>query len=533
MADEINNSQVLSSLPEFGGTKLAKSAVAITFFSGFGFLLALAFQIVLAKNFGASKLTDAYIGASTFPLMLIGIFTSILNKTFIPVFFDIRSKKNAWHSVSNILNGYFLFLCGLVLVGYLLSPALIKITLPGLGGESYFLSLKILRVLMIMIIFGALAGLLSSIHYTQENFILPSIAPNLKWLAILLTIFFLSKKFGILSVPIGMVIGYGIQFLILLPEILKSKRLSFAFNLKDPVLLSMLFLMLPLFMSHIFNNISIFFMRGIASKMSEGTISCLDYASKIKDIVILFSVQGVAVTTFPLFSKLSSENNMKKLKEVFIIGQRLIFMIILPLIIGIILFRIPIIRILFERGAFDAVATFRTANLLFAFSGAFLGLAIGTVQSQMYYALKNTKRVMKITFLQMALFLAMVFFAKNYFAEYGIALAFSIAIFIGCCINYYHINKILNISSTAGDFLFISKIIVTSAVMALIVYSTFNLLSNFINNLIANLAVNAVLGIIVYFLILKFVFRIPELRLAFSLITDKLFGRSKNFSLIR
>jgi len=274
-------------------------------------------------------------------------------------------------------------------------------------------------------------------------------------------------------------------------------------------------------------------MRGIASKMSEGTISCLDYASKIKDIVILFSVQGVAVTTFPLFSKLSSENNMKKLKEVFIIGERLIFMIILPIIIGIILFRIPIIRILFERGAFDAESTFRTANLLFAFSGAFLGLAIGTVQSQMYYALKNTKRVMKITFLQMALFLAMVFFAKNYFAEYGIALAFSIAIFIGCCINYYHINKILSLSSTAGDFLFISKIIVTSAVMALIVYSTFNLLNNFLNNLIANLAVNVVLGVIVYFLILKFVFRIPELKLAFSLITDKLFGRSKNFSLIR
>ena len=91
MAGEINNSQFLSSSPKFEGTKLAKSAVFITFFTGFGFLLTLVFQVVLAKNFGASKLTDAYIGASTLPLMLVGTLTSVLNKAFIPVFLLFRT----------------------------------------------------------------------------------------------------------------------------------------------------------------------------------------------------------------------------------------------------------------------------------------------------------------------------------------------------------------------------------------------------------------------------------------------------------
>ena len=112
MADEINNSYILSSLPEFSGAKLAKSAVGVTFFSAFGFLLVLLFQVVLARNFGASKLTDAYIGASTLPLMLIAIFADVLNRVFVPVFFDIRFKKDVWSTVSNILNIYLVSLCG-------------------------------------------------------------------------------------------------------------------------------------------------------------------------------------------------------------------------------------------------------------------------------------------------------------------------------------------------------------------------------------------------------------------------------------
>ena len=52
---------------------LPRYAVIINFLSAIGFFTTFLFQIVLAKEFGASRFTDAYVGAITFPLIFISI----------------------------------------------------------------------------------------------------------------------------------------------------------------------------------------------------------------------------------------------------------------------------------------------------------------------------------------------------------------------------------------------------------------------------------------------------------------------------
>lgn len=498
-------------------SRLAKFAVAINFLSALGFFLTFLFQIILAKEFGASWLTDAYIGASTLPLIVIGTISSLLEKTFIPVFFEHKLKTDIWKSVHNLVTIHFAFLCIITVLFYLGAPMIINFILPGFSGKPYFTALKMLRMLLPILVLGGFVGLLNSFHYAQESFILPNLAPSSKWLTAITFIMLLKDKIGILSVPMGITAGYMAQFIILWITSPKKKGSRFSFDLKDAFFIKILILMCPLLIASVFNNISIILMRRATSHMGEGSVTCLEYAYNIITVLVILCIQGISVVIFPLFSKHTSNNNMKELRRLFAKSQRMILMIIVPVIMGLIVLRIPVIKLLFERGKFLPGDTIRIANLIFGFSGAFLGLGIGTIQSQIYYAMKNTKRMMFISFMQMSVFSLLLFISRNAVLIHSIAISFSAAILCGCIVNHFHLYRVLSIqrSDKYKDIVFTLKIFAGSFIMAGLVFFIFGVLGRYFNSMLIPLMLTTAIGVVAYIAILL-ILRISEIKLAIS-----------------
>jgi putative peptidoglycan lipid II flippase len=502
-------------------TKLIKLAAGVNFLSVLGFSFAFLFQLNLARKFGVSYFADAYVGASTIPFAIVATMSSLLEKTFIPVFFEHRLKNDIWKSIYNFISVYFLFLCCLVAAGYAGAAFVIKLTLPGFTGEAYYLALRMLKILLPTLLFGGLIGIFVPVYYAHERFILPNILPSIKWIIAIAFMLFFKERYGIFSVAIGMLFGHFVHFFMLFLLSPDIRKIKFRIDFKNPLFLSVLLLMWPLLMSGIFNNFSIIVMRGVSSNLGEGSVSSIGYAYNIMSILVFMCVQGISVVLFPLFSKLGSENNIPDLKRLFISSQRILFIIISPVITGLIVFRYPIIKLLFERGAFDSTATFKIANLIFAFSGAFIALSIGTIQSQIYYALKNTKRVMFITLIQMILFFAIMLVLNKHISVYSIGISFSAAIFIGCFINYFHLSKKLSMDIGKDDILFAFKISAAVIAMSFLSVTVFNLLRLRFANLLLIFPVVTMLAAAVYFLILYSVFRVQELRLVLKMALQK------------
>ena len=502
-------------------TKLIKSAVGVNFLSVLGFSFAFLFQLNLARKFGVSHFADAYVGASTIPFAIVATMSSLLEKTFIPVFFEHRLKNDIWKAIYNFISIYFLFLCCLLVVGYAGSAFLIKLTLPGFTGEAYNLAIGMLRILLPTLLFGGLIGIFVPVYYAHQEFTLPNVLPSVKWIIAIAFMLLFKERYGIFSVAIGMLLGYFVHFFVLFLLSPDIRKIRFSIDFKNPLFLNVLLLIWPLLIASVFNNFSIIVMRGAASNLGEGSVSSIGYAYNIMSIVVFMCVQGISVVLFPLFSKFGSENNVLSLKKLFINSQRILVMIVLPVIAGLILFRYQIIKLLFERGAFDSTATFKIANLLFAFSGAFIALSIGTIQSQIYYALKNTKRVMFITFIQMILFFAIMWVINRHLSIYSIGIAFSTAIFIGCCINYSHLSKTLSMGTGKDDLLFVFKILTAVAAMSFLSVAVFNLMQLYFANLLIILPVVTVFAAGVYFLILYYVFKMQELRFALKVLLKK------------
>lgn len=507
--------------PDFKDIPLVKPAIWITLFSLFDYLLILFFQMVLAKEFGATRLTDAYLGASTIPLLFVALMNSLLAKILIPVFFEYLSKKeDIWKLVNNIFNACALVLLLISVVIYILSPLVIKYTLPGFDFQSQQLSLRILRSLSPLIIFGGLIGLLNSIYYAQAKFILPNFAPLIKWLVTIVAIIALKARYGILSVPFAIVIGALVHVSLLIPIILRKKRFAFSLDLKHPAISQIIKLMIPLFIAYIFLQINFLLMRGFASRSVAGSISCIDFAYKIMEVVATVTVQGIAIIIFPLLSRYAAEGNIDELRSTFLAGQRAVMLLLTPFIIFLIILRVPVIQLLFERGAFDHQASIKTANIFLFFTGAAVGLTFGTLQSQVYYALKNMKRMMWMTVLTTVVFLLGLFVTQPYLYFYAIPFSFSLTMLVNYGINARNLSSLMHFRKTS-ELRFLSAIFAASLAAGLAVFTINDYLQQYAYNGFLRLGLSFAGGALLYFYIVNYILKIPEVKLVLNSVFKK------------
>jgi len=121
----------------------------------------------------------------------------------------------------------------------------------------------------------------------------------------------------------------------------------------------------------------------------------------------------------------------------------------------------------------------------------------------------------------MGLFIGMVFILRPFLSIYFIAIAFSAAIFTGCCINYFHINKVLKISVTEEDIYFIGKSIAATILMAAGAFYIYKISTVYLHNLFLALLLISVFSAGIYFIILNNIFRIQELKLILNLLIPK------------
>ncbi len=99
------------------------------------------------------------------------------------------------------------------------------------------------------------------------------------------------------------------------------------------------------------NELNMIVDKTMASSLQEGSISSLNYASKLNGI-ILGGVFIAAVTTviFPMLSKESNKDNMDGINIIMSHGINIILLITLPATVGLIILSEPIVRLFFFKG---------------------------------------------------------------------------------------------------------------------------------------------------------------------------------------
>jgi putative peptidoglycan lipid II flippase len=367
-----------------------RTAVNTAIFSvatGLSRIAGLVREIVAARYFGTTGAASAFTLAFQIPNLVRALVAdAALSSAFVPVFSDLmeHKRRKEAYQLASALAGLILVALGLVsLVFVLLAPTII----PLFTGDQFTpaiddLCVGLSQVLFPIVVLLGLNGLAVGILNAHDHFTIPAIAPLVWNLVIIAGLVGLAPLFKgpnqIYAYAIGVLGGTIVQLGMMVPAL---RRIGFpVFHMRlprrdDVLVRRVLVLMLPVSVGLGLINIDVVLNSLIGSLVSDEVPSAIDKAFRIYMLPQgMFSV-AVATVLFPQLSRLAARRDFDGLRAIAGIGMRQIALLLIPAAAATIVLATPMVRLVYQRGAFDAESTklVSEALVVFGFSLPFSG----------------------------------------------------------------------------------------------------------------------------------------------------------------
>jgi len=421
---------------EPGGHRITRAAEAISSGVLLSRLLGFIRDMIIAKLFGAGMYADAFFVAYRIPNTLRELFgEGALSASFVPVFtqtLNREGKEGAWHvaRISATLLSSLLIM--IVIIGMVLAPLIVWVMAPGfrIYPEKLQTTIFLTRITFPYVFFVGMSALFMGILNSLRHFAAPAIAPSMLNLAVIFSALILSPHLNppVLSLALGVLLGGIGQMLIQVPGIRgEGARFYPEFELRNPAVLKVAKLMLPGIMGLAINQANFFVSTLLASFLREGSVSFLYYSYRLIQIPI--GLIGVALGTaiLPFLSTSAATGSHQELKRINSLALRLGFFLTIPFTAGFIIFRHPIVSLLFERGKFTALMTQEVSSTLLFLSFGICFYVADRIVVPVFYSIQDTKTPVIISAIAVGVDILCSLLLMRPLQVRGLALATSIA----------------------------------------------------------------------------------------------------------
>lgn len=411
----------------------------------FGFLR----DMVVANYFGARSMADAFFVAFRIPNMFRQLTAEgALSAAFVPLFTKslLEDKEKAFRFANNVLVTLTIFLTGLVVVAIIFTPLLLKVIAVGFTSDpaKFDLTVNLTRLLFPYLILVSLAavfmGMLNSFHHFSS----PAASPVLLNLAIIVCTIFLRDYFSlpVYALVVGVLLGGFLQLAVQVPFAIREGFVfKFIFNPASEQLKKVVTLSIPATFGIAVAEINLFVDTMLASLLGEGAVSYLYYAQRLVQFPL--GVFGVAMSTalLPTLSRLVGGGQRDKMVETVSESFRVTMFLIIPSMVGLFILREPIVKLIYEHGAFTSDSTRNTAFTLAFFTLGLLSFSGVKIFVSAFYAMGDTKTPVKVAALAMALNIVFNLFLMWPLKQAGLALATSMSSTINMAVLAWLLRK--------------------------------------------------------------------------------------------
>jgi len=431
-------------------------------------------DMVIAALFGASWMTDAFWVAFRIPNMLRRLLgEGSLTVSFVPVFTEYLQKKTKEEALELAQNAFTLLsilLAVVSVIGILLSPLIVGLIAPGFIAkpEQFALAVFLNRLMFPYIFFIALVALCMGILNSYRHFTTPALSPVMLNIAMIGAALALRNSFAepITALAVGVLIGGVLQLAMQWPALAKfGVKFKFRFNLGHPGIQQIGLLMLPAILGAGVGTINVFVGTILASLLPGGSVTYLFYADRIMEFPLGIFAIAIGTAALPSFSKHVAAGQMNELKSSISFSLRLMLFLTIPSMTALMALHLPIISVLFQRGAFDAQAAIYTGQALFCYALGLWAFAVLRVFVSSFYSLQDSKWPMKAAIITLMVNVLCSLALMYPFKHNGIALAGSISAAVNVLILAVVLRKKIGAYLDRVFYISIFKIILSSVIM--------------------------------------------------------------------
>jgi len=463
------------------GIAIFRTTILIAFFSFLSKFLGLLRDVVIARQFGASGATDAYLVAFTAPNLLFFIISGALAAVVVPVFVDFSTKgktEEAWKVFTTIFNIVTIIFIVISLAGMAGSPYVVKLVAPFFQDETANLATELARLMFPLLLFAGWASLFAGLLNANNIFGIPAFSNVANNLVIILAALTLGGLYGIHGLAAGTVIAMAAMAFVQVPALIRAGyRYKPVLELGHPGVKKVFHLILPAAVGITVNQAYILIERIFASGMPAGSISALSYANKLIQFPVSLFVLALGTAVFPTLTRMAAEGKHEELSATLVRLLKMLILGMVPASIGLMVLRYPIVGLLFQRGAFDQRAVEMTSAALLFYSPGLTGQAANVILTKAFYSLQDTRTPVKITMATVLINLCLSMVLIRFFQHGGLALANSFASLTGTILFMIFLRKKVKILAWAGLMKYTISILAASVLMAATSYSVSSLLA--------------------------------------------------------
>ena len=381
---------------------LRRIALVVAVATALSKLAGLVRQQAIAAAFGVGAAYDAYNYAYVLPgflLILLGGINGPFHSAMVSVLARRPRQEGAYvlAAINTLVGAGLLGVTVLLLV---FAGPLITLVGPGLDATRHDIAVLQLRWMAPMALFAGLIGLGFGALNAADEFWLPSVSPLLSSVAVIAGIAVLWWQLGAaITLPTTAVLGGVVlagsttlgavlQWLIQLPALARQglQRFQLVWDWRDPGVREVLQVMAPATLSSGMLQINVFVSLFFASGIPAAAAG-LGYANLLVQTPLGLLSNALLVPLLPVYARLTAPDDRPELIGRIRQGLMLSNASMLPLGALMVALALPIVALIYERGAFNAGAAELVGNLLMAYGIGMPAYLARDVLVRVFYAL--------------------------------------------------------------------------------------------------------------------------------------------------
>jgi putative peptidoglycan lipid II flippase len=459
---------------------LFRAAATVSSFTLLSRITGLARDIIIARAFGASALTDAFWVAFRIPNLLRRLFAEgAFTQAFVPILAEVK-QTSADHAavrqtIDRVAMALFSALSLITILGIIGAPIVVLAIASGLGTADrtaeYDAAVWMTRIMFPYIVCMSLVSFASGVLNTWKRFAVPAFTPVLLNLSMIGASIWLA---GYLSEPIyalavGVVIGglaqLAVQWWAISRLGLRPRLTSPGHAFQDKTVRRVMRQMLPATLGVSVAQISILINTNIATWLTPGSVTWLSFADRLMEFPTALIGVALGTVLLPTLSKANADQAHDEYSRLLGWGMRLVFVLGLPAALAMILLADGLVATLFQYGAFNANDVYQTQLAVMAYAVGLLGLLLVKILAPGFYGKQDIKTPVKIAIMVLILTQLLNLVLVPSLAHAGLALSIG----LGACINalalYVGLRRRRLYQPQPGWWPFLGKLVLGLAVM--------------------------------------------------------------------
>ena len=365
----------------------------------FAQLIGLLRRILVAQAFGTGAELDAFIAANRVSETLFNLVAGgALGSAFIPTFTGLLAKdkkESAWKLASAVANWVILILSLFAALAALFAPQIVRHALaPGFSADpaQFTLTVTLLRIQLASAILFGMSGLVMGILNSHQVFLIPALTPSMYQLGMIFGVLVLSPTMGVYGLAWGVVIGAFFHLLLQIPTLIKQRgKYSLSLGFKDAAVGEVLRLMGPRLLGVAVVQLNFWVNIWLASRMAKGSVVGIEYGFALMLMAQVAIAQSIATAAMPTFAAQYALGKLNEVRNSLSASIRGVLLLSVPAAVGLIILRVPLITLLYQRGEFDARSTKIVAWALLWYAVGLVGHSVMEILARAFYALHDTK----------------------------------------------------------------------------------------------------------------------------------------------